>query len=163
MAELTSLWRAGRLAGRVVVTKGPVPACLGIITEGSPCSKSIAGAGYWVVRFDAASKPSVVGQLTTPKSGFMWTAENLDTIGLKSGSLVIVDGSLVYDPNCVDPAAQCSTSEIAGKVNIVMSVREGTYEMFSVGSTAGDNIAGPFLLQLGDLPTVRDRLEPVTP
>jgi hypothetical protein len=99
LQEMRSLWNAGKLAGRVVVTKGPIPASAACLTpdELTLCNYALAGEGYWVVRFDSAGKPSVLGQLQSASSSFVWTVERVNaSTTLKSGDFVAVDGWLAY-------------------------------------------------------------------
>jgi hypothetical protein len=156
-SELTSLWSAGELGGRVVVTKGPVPTCLGVIYDGSPCSPLIAGEGYWVVQFDSAGKPSVLGQLSSTGSTFVWSVDGVKAASsLKPGDIVAVDGLLEYWLNFCDiqRVGGCSQSWLVrpdDNIRSSIEVAEGDYASFASTSSARTaKVRGIYLVRVGE-------------
>jgi hypothetical protein len=98
VAELYDAYRANQLAGRSVVTKGPVPdrpECFGVVPPAN-CG-TIAGEGYWVVKFDSSGSPAIVGELSTPNDQFVVSVGD-NNVSTPVDEYRVVDGWLEYGP-----------------------------------------------------------------
>ena len=123
VAEFQNAWAADpkHLAGRTVITKGPIPAQMGV--EG----KYIALDGYWAVKVGSGGKLSVIGEVAlAPGGGFVWGPQSVNQSG-RAGDLVLVSGWLL--------------SVLAGRCETVDTPRPsacGPFSMISTGPT--DNV-----------------------
>ncbi len=107
--EFAALWAAdpAHLAGRIVIAKGPVPTGFECWSAGAADASAppgtchvailhgqIAQEGYWTIRVGADGKLSIVGELSTPESSFVFTLAQVNaSTSLKAGDLVVVDAS----------------------------------------------------------------------
>jgi hypothetical protein len=192
--EFASLWAAdpAHLSGRIAIVKGPVPTgfeCsdVGSVASGSPISApgchplegQIAPEGYWVVKIGADGKFTIVGELTVPSTGFVFTLDQVNAATtLKRGDLAVVDGWLLeHVPTCDYgpplPSACGPFSEIASMATdnspSGIGVQQGAYQQI-IGVAGEWTIDGPpvhglFLVQLTNttVGTLVVRLEAVTP
>ncbi len=158
--ELFTYWRANHthLDGQVVVAKGPFPTETGCWAVGASCAVGgEVGEGYWVLRFDAQGKATVLGELSTSGSAFVWTIDAVkSSSSLKPGDIVAVDGLLEYWLNFCDiqRVGGCSQSWIVRPDdNILFSieVQEDAYATFaSSSSLGGPKVRGIYLVRVGE-------------
>ena len=178
VAEFASLWESdpARLAGRIVVVKGPVSEDLGcseqsVTPNGAACG-TIAPEGPWVVSVGSGGKVSVLGALATPTSGFVWTVDGAKAAsGPQAGQIIAVDALLEYWFNFCDiqRLGGCSQSWLVRPDDNILSSIEvqeaacGTFASNPAGNPA--KIRGVYLLRVGEgnSPwTLLSRLEPAT-
>jgi hypothetical protein len=177
-AEFSSLWSAdpAHLAGRIVLTKGPVPTAFLCWSAGAadasispaPCHlgaepSQLVGEGYWAVKVASDGKLAIVGQLSVPTTGgFAFTVDALvgDTPP-PPGSLVLVDGWLVEhgvtcDRSLTPLPSGCEYSELSS-INTdnspaTLSLGAGAYRAFTGTepdwTTGGPPMHGLYLVQL---------------
>jgi hypothetical protein len=158
--ELFAYWRANHthLDGQVVVAKGPFPIETGCWAVGASCALSgEVPEGYWVLRFDAQGEATVLGELSTSGSAFVWTIDGVKaSSSLKPGDIVAVDGFLEYWLNFCDiqRVGGCSPSWIVRPDdNILFSieVQEDAYSTFaSSSSLGGPKVRGIYLVRVGE-------------
>jgi hypothetical protein len=194
-AEFEALWASDptHLAGRIAIVKGPVPTGFECWSAGAADVSAppgtchiaildgfIAQEGYWAVRAGADGQLSIVGQISTPDTSFVYSLAQVNgSTSLKNGDLLMVSGWLLeYVPTCDMGAtplpAGCgpfsridsipSDNSPAG-----IGVQQGAYAQFT--GTAGDwTVEGPpiesvFLVRVtnGDIGTLLARLEVAIP
>jgi hypothetical protein len=137
--EFASLWAAdpAHLAGRLAVVEGPVPASFscgpaGVAAGAStvPChvevsqSQIAADGHYWAVRVGSDGKLSVVGEIATPKSGFVFTLDQRVRVdGSLPDGLTIVDAWLDWEPSlaCDTPPYPTGSECYGGAVWTVLT------------------------------------------
>lgn len=182
VAEFPTLWAAdpAHLAGRIVIVKGPVPAgfeCSGVRPTDAPATTSscyantvdvpLAPEGYWVVQVRADGMLEVVGELSTPTSGFVFSLDEARALWSSPGSdkaLILVDawiggmgadacdvvGQPCYEVSWLAPSPDevswIGSSPADGQLN----VQAGAYHRFGGGKIGGGPaIQGIFLVQSG--------------
>ena len=106
--EFQTAWTSdpAHLAGRVVITKGPVAtgfACVWPPTAASSCQSVylpgyIAQEGYWAVRVGGNGELSIVGELATTANGGFVFAVGDDNVSSPTDAYRLVDGWLEYGP-----------------------------------------------------------------
>jgi hypothetical protein len=186
-AEFASLWASdpAHLAGRIVVAKGPVPTgftcqrpllTLGFGETAPPLgcqiglldNQYIAQEGYWVIRVGDDGKLSILGEISTPDTGFVYSLDQVNaSTTLKNGDLVMVSGWLLeHVPTCnLDnaplPSACGPFSELESTASdnspAGIGVQQGAYELFT-GTTGDWTVEGPpvegvFLVRVNDSAT----------
>jgi hypothetical protein len=172
VAELFTYWRANHThsGGQIVVAKGPFPAETGCWVEGASCaSGDLVPEGYWALQFDAQGGVTVLGELSAPGPGFVWTIDDVKaSSGLQPGDIVAVDGLLEYWLNFCDiqRAGGCSQSWLVrpdGNILSSIEVQEAAYTTFTSSPTlGGPNVRGVYLIRwggAGGISTVIARLE----
>jgi hypothetical protein len=170
VAEFPTLWAAdpAHLAGRIIIVKGPVPTgfeCSGVRPTDAPATTDscyantvdgqIASEGYWAVRVRTDGMLEVVGELSTPTSGFVVSLDEARAVWNTPGSdktLVLVDGWIggkgadacdVVGQPCYEVSWLASTPE-----GPQVSVQPGAYHRFGAGKVGGGPaIQGIFLVQ----------------
>jgi len=112
VAEFQAAWTGDpdHLAGRIVITKGPVPASFGCWSAGAADASAPPGAcqlavsqqqiapeGYWAVRVGGDGRMELLGPISTPNSQFVVKVGDNNTAG-PLDELRMVDGWLEYGP-----------------------------------------------------------------
>jgi hypothetical protein len=180
-AELASLWASdpAHLAGRIVIAKGPVPTgfqCRDAIWEGKPADVPcrnlsiqggyIAQEGYWAIRVGADGKLSIVGEIATPDTSFVYSLDEAKSSGIYSGKPVMVDAWLAWQPSleCDTPPYPSDNPCWGGAVTSYLSadpiiepmgnygvpsipVQLGAYNKFGSTDLTTGPIHGVFLIQ----------------
>jgi hypothetical protein len=137
--EFATLWAAdpAHLAGQVAVVKGPVPASFscgpaGVAAGASTVSCQVevsqgqiaADGHYWAVRVGSDGKLSVVGEIATPKSGFVFTLDQrVRADGSLPDGLAILDAWLDWEPSlyCDTPPYPTGSDCYGGAVWTVLT------------------------------------------
>ncbi|HEY1167960.1 MAG TPA: hypothetical protein VGE81_03110 [Candidatus Limnocylindrales bacterium] len=113
-AEFAADWAAAqdRLTGRIAIIKGPVPVgfqctfgpsmgdAIDATCHGTPLDGTIAPEGYWAVKVGADGRLSIVGELATPQSGFVFTLAQAQSANIEAGRVLIVDAWLDWANDC---------------------------------------------------------------
>ena len=176
--EFASVWAAdpARLAGRIVVAKGPVPTrfqCADAIWEGKPADAPcvnlsiqggyIAQEGYWVIRVGADGKLSIVGEISIPDTSFVYSFRDAVDSGMYSGKPVMVDAWFDWRP-CDSPpypsdnacyggepttylAEAANLEPIGNRGPASIPVQLGAYNKFGSTDLTTGPIHGVFLIQ----------------
>jgi hypothetical protein len=176
--EFISLWRDGPayLAGRIVVAEGPVPArfqCQEWISGAEPTDQpcrhisapggSIAQEGYWAIRVGADGMLSIVGEISTPASSFVYSFRDAVDSGMYSGKPVMVDAWFDWRP-CDSPpypsgnacyggepttylAEAANLEPVGNRGPASIPVQLGAYTEFGSADRTTGPIHGIFLIQ----------------
>jgi hypothetical protein len=166
--ELKALWAAdsAHLAGRIAIVKGSVPTgfeCSGVGPIGSSAPSpqacyanvvegQIAADGYWAVKVGADGMLSIVGEISTPSSGYLFPLDEVNAANnLKAGDSLVVEGWLVEHVVTCNyrtplPSACGPFSEIASTASdnspASFYVQQGAFEEFT-GSAGDWTVEGP--------------------
>jgi hypothetical protein len=151
------------LAGRIAITKGPIPTgftCSGAGSADASASPGtchlvaiegqIAPEGYWAVKVYADGRLGLVGEVKMPGGSFIYKVSELRVIGPPAiGDIVVVYGWLRQDGLAGSPT---------GSADGLVAVQPETW-----ASIAGPRATGPlegfFLVQYGEPATVFAALE----
>jgi hypothetical protein len=111
-AEFAADWATDptHLAGRIATVKGPVPTgfhCSDVVVPASPgtcgvaaLDGTIAAEGYWAIKVEADERLSIVGELATPESGFVFTLAQAQSANIEAGRVLVVDAWLDWANDC---------------------------------------------------------------
>jgi hypothetical protein len=166
--EFAAMWAAdpAHLNGKTAIVRGPVPAGFTcrptVIYESAPsrtCQASVnegqigEDGRYWAVRVGADGKLSVVGEIATPSSGYVFTLDQLNAATeLKDGDLVMVQGWLLESmPTCnldISPLPDAcgpyseNASTASDNSPAWIGVQRGAYQQIT-GTTGDATAEGP--------------------
>ena len=167
-AEFAALWASDptHLEGRIAILKGPVPPALGCHSwaAAAPAPSQTCGTivfegqigadgHYWAVHVGAEGKLSIVGEVATPSSGYVFTLDQLNAATeLKDGDLVMVQGWLLESMTTCNsdisplPSACGPYSEIDSTASdnspAGIGVQRGAYQQIT-GTTGDPMTEGP--------------------
>jgi hypothetical protein len=169
--EFQNAWAADpdHLAGRIAITKGPVPTGFICWSAGAADASASPGTchlgvvegyvaqdGYWAVKVGADGKLSLLGELILTQAGrFVFTVdEAVADTSLRPADLLVVSGTLMpwamdycdvvlngQRSHCYPPALLSGTSEH-------LTAELGTYEAVT-GQDLGPQATGLFLIRRG--------------
>jgi hypothetical protein len=139
----------------------------------------IAMDGPWVIRVGADSKLSIVGEISTPDTNFVYSFEQANSDVIYSGKLVLVDAWLSWMPStyCDTPpypsdspcswgAADSFLTATQGSpyTEVAIHVRLGDYNKYASADLNTGPVHGIFLVQLvQDTVQVLARMEVAVP
>jgi len=165
IAEFQNAWATDpdHLAGRIVITKGPIPTGFTCSVAGSAEASAspgtchlvvldglIAPEGYWAVKVYADGKLGLVGEVKMPSGSFIYKVSELRVIGPPAiGDVVVMYGWLRRDG-----LGGSSTGSADGLV----TVQPETWASIA-GPLATEPLEGFFLVQYGNPATVFAALE----
>jgi hypothetical protein len=152
--DLALAWKSdpAHLAGRIVITMGPVQADLACVTSFNfpETCRNLTDA-YSAVRVGSDGRLSIVGELATPNGQFVVSGAVLDVDRSQVlDEYVLVDGSLEYMNLACDvaypSAPRCSPSWLDSG-GVIDMVQQSAYERFG-GTSPWPPIRGIFLVHV---------------
>jgi hypothetical protein len=159
-AEFENAWTTdpNHLAGRIVITKGPIPTGFTCSSAGSADASAspgtchlgvmegqIAPEGYWAVKVYSDGRLGLVGEVKMPAGAFVYKVSEMRVTGPPpGGALVVIYGWLRRDGLAGSPT---------GSADGLVSVQPETWASIA-GPQATALLEGFFLVQYGDPATV---------
>jgi hypothetical protein len=148
-----------RLAGRVVIVKGPVTATIMCVQANAlgPClamgsTELIAQEGYWAVQVGADGKLTLLGELTLTKDGgfVFWPEDVIADTSLQPNDLLIVSAELSVrmEDYCDAPGVSCIPPADLRDTSAVLDAGPGAYRAVT-GHDTGNPISGLYLIRRG--------------